>query len=708
MGGKVLLLLTVICLTTTNSMTARYRRDTVDHHEDTAGDGHEDGEHGHSNSSHNGGEHHHGHGVTLAGWEWEELGSIVANLLMLMLAVLIKTYYHRLPVISEHVPETCFLILLGVLISTILYYGLGLDWVRLGDDVNDEDKDGNPIRFTNFLFFNVLLPPIILDSAFSLYSRDFLSNIPSIMTFAILGTILNTFAVGISLQVLAWTGLLGTLDEAHPNEELEISETLIFSSLIAAVDPVAVLSIFDEIGVNSNLYFLVFGESLFNDGVSVVLYNSMLAISNLQTVGAVDITLAFFSFFFVVFGGLGIGTILGVLVSLISTTTQSVREIEPYLLFVFAYFSYIAADLVEWSGILSLIAFGLVIKRYAMVNVSRNSHITVQSATRTLASVSDSVIFIFLGMTVVSEAHNLHWVFIISVIIFCTLYRFIGTYVQCLVLNRLRSSKISMKDQFIMSYGGLRGAVGFSLAIVLEDGVWYKDLFVTAALAMVFFTCFVQGTTIKSLVRLLNIRLQGDKDENFTSHIQMSVMDDIMAGIEILAGRSGHYRFGRRFNEFEKKFINRYLLVPNSSVNDSLENVLEHHYTNLYAPTIIAKEILEENEQKEPGKETRSFSDQHMKNEWNRIFLSPASGEAVGDGEDLLSIQMRKKQDRTRTMESRLTSRPGLTISSQDVKTKYGQVAADKKRRISTKPSISHQETSDLGDFANMLNKAYK
>ena len=213
---------------------------------------------------------------------------------------------------------------------------------------------------------------------------------------------------------------------------------------------------------------------------------------------------------------------------------------------------------------------------------------------------------------------------------------------------------------------------------------------------MVFFTCFVQGTTIKSLVRLLNIRLQDDKDENFTSHIQMSVMDDIMAGIEILAGRSGHYRFGRRFNEFEKKFINRYLLVPNSSVNDSLENVLEHHYTNLYAPTIIAKvttklltsadsfflqEILEENEQKEPGKETRSFSDQHMKNEWNRIFLSPASGEAVGDGEDLLSIQMRKKQDRTRTMESRLTSRPGLTISSQDVKTKYGQVAADKKRR---------------------------
>ena len=106
---------------------------------------------------------------------------------------------------------------------------------------------------------------------------------------------------------------------------------------------------------------------------------------------------------------------------------------------------------------------------------------------------------------------------------------------------------------------------------------------------MVFFTCFVQGSTIKCFVDLLKIRLEGDQESNFSSHIQMSVIDDLMAGIETLAGRSGHYTLGRQFNEFEKKFINRFLLVPNCTVNDSLVNVLDQHYTNLYAPTIIAK-----------------------------------------------------------------------------------------------------------------------
>ena len=81
--------------------------------------------------------------------------------------------------------------------------------------------------------------------------------------------------------------------------------------MISAVDPVAVLAIFDEIGVNKSLYFLVFGESLFNDGVSVVLYNAFVGLAGNPNAGADQYGLAILSFFFVAGGGLIIGFVVG-------------------------------------------------------------------------------------------------------------------------------------------------------------------------------------------------------------------------------------------------------------------------------------------------------------------------------------------------------------------------------------------------------------
>jgi sodium/hydrogen exchanger-like protein 3 len=85
------------------------------------------------------------------------------------------------------------------------------------------------------------------------------------------------------------------------------------------------------------------------------------------------------------------------------------------------------------------------------------------------------------------------------------------------LLNKTRTHRISIQEQVmktrtscpaqvIMSYGGLRGAVGFSLAAVLDKDVWYRELFVTTALFMVFFTVFLQGGTIKLLVQVHILR----------------------------------------------------------------------------------------------------------------------------------------------------------------------------------------------------------
>ena len=82
-----------------------------------------------------------------------------------------------------------------------------------------------------------------------------------------------------------------------------------------------------------------------------------------------------------------------------------------------------------------------------------------------------------------------------------------------------------------------RGAVGFSLAVVIDHNVWYRELFVSAALVMVFFTVFLQGGTIKLLVKLFNIDLESkEKDKTICYEIQGELMEDVMDGVEKIVG----------------------------------------------------------------------------------------------------------------------------------------------------------------------------
>ena len=135
--------------------------------------------------------------------------------------------------------------------------------------------------------------------------------------FAVIGTLFNTLLVGI----LLWF-TVGVVEMISTNlkAELTLFQAFTFSSLISAVDPVAVLSIFEEIGVNLGLYFLVFGESLLNDGVCLVLYNTMSFMASIEgssEINASQLFIAVLILFTVVLGGLLVGGLGGVLTSVI-------------------------------------------------------------------------------------------------------------------------------------------------------------------------------------------------------------------------------------------------------------------------------------------------------------------------------------------------------------------------------------------------------
>ena len=147
------------------------------------------------------------HEVHLASWRWDEYWNIITYALIIVICGIIKLVFHHIPIISKHLPESTVLILVGVIIGIIIYP----PWEeKTLERKNSHPNDPFP-RFTSSLFFNVLLPPIILDSAYSLYDRDFVDNLGSVVVFAVIGTIFNVFSVGFSLYLIHYSGKIAKL-----------------------------------------------------------------------------------------------------------------------------------------------------------------------------------------------------------------------------------------------------------------------------------------------------------------------------------------------------------------------------------------------------------------------------------------------------------------------------------------------------------------
>ncbi|BHF75609.1 hypothetical protein SprV_0501870500 [Sparganum proliferum] len=201
--------------------------------------------------------------------------------------------------------------------------------------------NASAFRLTPNIFFNILLPPIVLESAYSLYNKTFAELLAPILLFAVLGTVLNFLLIGFGLLAVDLSTGLG-----EPDLGLSIKEYLLFASLIVAVDPVAVLAIFQDIGVDLRLYYLVFGESLLNDAVTVVLYKDHECFCCYTGISSGQIAVGIGSFFTVSLGGALIGVFHGVISCLLTRLNISSEAIVPLLL---SYLSYIIADLFGWS-----------------------------------------------------------------------------------------------------------------------------------------------------------------------------------------------------------------------------------------------------------------------------------------------------------------------------------------------------------------------
>nr|XP_055076449.1 sodium/hydrogen exchanger 3.1 [Misgurnus anguillicaudatus] len=501
-------------------------------------------------------------GLPIVSFQWHHVETPYLVILWIFVAALAKLI---VILITNHVtsviPESGMLIMVGFLLG-------GVIWAA---------DHTQTFRLTPSTFFNYLLPQIILDASYFMPNKLFFRNLGTILVYAIIGTCWNAAALGLSLWGCYLAGILGNLD-------IGLLQFLLFGSLIAAVDPVAVIAVFEEVHVNEVLFILVFGESLLNDGVTVVLYNVFDGFVTLggPLINAAEIIKGIFSFFVVAFGGSFLGVVFAILLCLLTRFTKNVQIIEAGFIFVVGYLAYLTADMLSLSAILSITFCGVCCQKYVNANMDEKSVTTVRHAIKVLANTSETIIFVFLGITAIDTSI---WVwntgFILLTLLFIFIYRIIGVFILTWILNKFRLVPIELIDQIVMSYGGLRGAVAYGLAAMLEEEkIKEKNLIVCTTLLVVYFTVILQGLTMKPLVQWLKVKRASHSELKLIEKLNNRAFDHILAAVEDICGRIGDNWWTRGWNRFEENYISWFLMKPKVRHNrDYLFNVF--HKLNL-------------------------------------------------------------------------------------------------------------------------------
>ncbi|XP_064184411.1 sodium/hydrogen exchanger 2-like [Anguilla rostrata] len=466
--------------------------------------------------------------------------------LWIMLASLAKLGFHWSGRIPAVVPESCLLIMVGLLVGGVIY---GV-------------RHAAPPVLSADAFFLYLLPPIVLDAGYFLPGRLFFENLGTILWYAVLGTLWNVLGIGASLYGVCRLGPWGL-------GEVSLLHCLLFGSLIAAVDPVAVLSVFEKIHVNEQLHILVFGESLLNDAVTVVLYKLFESFLQMPSVSGLDVLAGGCQFVVVGLGGLCVGLFFGMVAALTTRFTARAQVIAPLFVFLYSYLSYLTSEMLHLSGIMAIVTCAVSMKQYVEANVSQESNTTIKYFLKMWSSVSETLIFIFLGVSTIQDVHMWSWPFVSATLFLCLFWRALGVLLLTAVMNKLRRNPVTFRDQFIIAYGGLRGAICFSLVFLIDDFP-KKRLFITTTIVVILFTVFVQGMTIKPLVELLEVKRRKRAPPTVSEEIHSRLLDHLLSGIEDIVGYWGQHYWKDKFEQFNRKYLRRFLIREDTQPKSSI------------------------------------------------------------------------------------------------------------------------------------------
>ncbi|KAL6434537.1 hypothetical protein ACFW04_006124 [Cataglyphis niger] len=417
--------------------------------------------------------------------EEEHNSSMSIFFVLCVLALGILLIHLMLQTNFKYLPESVVIVFLGAAIGMIIN-------LMSHQNIANWRKEE---AFSPTAFFLVLLPPIIFESGYNLHKGNFFQNIGSILVFAIFGTAISAFVIGAGIY------LLGLAQVAY---KLSFVESFAFGSLISAVDPVATVAIFHALDVDPVLNMLVFGESILNDAISIVLTTSVLESNNAATTSEA-IILGLNRFCLMFFASAGIGVVFALISALLlkHVDLRKNPSLEFGIMLVFTYAPYVLAEGIQLSGIMAILFNGIVMSHYTHFNLSTVTQITMQQTMRTLAFIAETCVFAYLGLALFSFRHRFEPALVIWSLILCLIGRAANIFPLALLVNRFREHQITKKMMFIMWFSGLRGAISYALSLHLDFSDETRHVIITTTLIIVLFTTLIFGGSTMPLLKFL-------------------------------------------------------------------------------------------------------------------------------------------------------------------------------------------------------------
>nr|XP_054590148.1 sodium/hydrogen exchanger 7 isoform X2 [Nothobranchius furzeri] len=375
------------------------------------------------------------------------------------------------------------------------------------------------VTFDPEVFFNILLPPIIFHAGYSLKKRHFFRNLGSIITYAFLGTAISCFFIGnLMYGVVKLMQVVGQL-----TDKFYYTDCLFFGAIISATDPVTVLAIFNELHADGDLYALLFGESVMNDAVAIVLSSSIVAYqpsgANTHKFDAsaffksVGVFLGIFS------GSFLMGAATGFVTALISKFTKlhCFPLLETALFFLMSWSTFLLAEACGFTGVVAVLFCGITQAHYTFNNLSEESTKRTKQLFEVLHFLAENFIFSYMGLALFTfQNHIFSPIFIIGAFVAIFIGRALNIYPLSFLLNLGRRDKIRGNFQHMMMFAGLRGAMAFALAI-RDTATYARQMMFTTTLLIVFFTVWVFGGGTTPMLSWLHIRVGVDPDQDLQS-----------------------------------------------------------------------------------------------------------------------------------------------------------------------------------------------